>query len=322
MNEQPPQSGAIPPGEGARPVRSSPLGSFLANSAFYGAGLAMLTLASVRHRVGGYRKPTAFPPSDWSRSVAHVLDIVQDWDRALVLLGAHPSGFRGCDVLELGPGATLGTGILLAGLGARSYQAVDRFPLASATPAGFYRALSETELPSMFDEAAIRAAVEALQYGHPEPVAYATDPEFDILRATANRRFDIVVSNAAFEHFADIDAVIAQITTVARPGAAFIAMVDFQTHSRGLRETDPNSIYRYSDRVYRALAFPGQPNRQRPDDYLGALARHGWSEPKVRPVDVAKPGYLDWSKAGLDAAFLRPGARMDVLTGIVTARKS
>ncbi len=293
----------------------------LKNGVFYGLGLAALTAASLNHHLRGYRKPTDFAASDWPRAIAHVLSIVEDWRHHLAGPNREPFDFRGADILELGPGATLGTGILLMGLGARSYLAVDRFDLASLTPLGFYQALAEAELPSHYDRAAIRSSVETLGHGEPGPVAAATDAEFDIPRAVGTRRFDLVVSNAAFEHFSEIDRVLMQVDKVARPGTELVAGVDFQTHTRGIRSRDPNSIYRFSPDLYRRLSFPGQPNRQRPDRYASVLRALGWTGIEVRPVDVADAGYLAWSQDGLAADFRSSNARMDILTGIVRAKK-
>lgn len=292
------------------------------NLFFHGAGLAFLSLAAARHRIGGYRKPTDFSSSDHARATGHVGAIVQDWGNTLASLGTHPRGFQGLDVLELGPGATLGTGVLLRSLGARSYLAVDVNSLAECTPPAFYCMLADAPLPAGCDRGIVRAVAEALAQGHDAGVAYATDPGFDIVRAVRGRTFDVIVSNAAFEHFVDIDAVLADLGAVARHGAVFIAMVDFQTHSRWVRRVDPNSIYRFGPALYRALTFPGQPNRFRPGDYLKALARQSWSNAKVHPVDRADPDYLAWSQCSLAAAYREDGARMDVLTGIITARKA
>lgn len=293
----------------------------LKNGVFYGLGLAALAAASLRHRVGGYRNPTDFSSADWPRAVAHVVGIVEDWRRHLARGGGQPTGVHDRDILELGPGATLGTGMLLAGLGARSYTAVDAFPLAADTPGGFYRALAEADLPPDVDRARIRSLVDAMERGEPDPIAYVTDSGFDIVRATEGRTFDLIVSNAAFEHFKDIEAVLAQVTQVARPGAVFLAAVDFQTHTRGIRGNDPNSIYRFSPALYRRLAFPGQPNRRRPTAYRAALEALGWVGVECRPVDVADASYLAWSRVGLDAAYRDDQSDMAVLTGVILARK-
>lgn len=293
----------------------------LRNRVFHGIGLATLAAASLHHRLRGYRKPTDFSASDWPRAIAHVVAIVEDWRHHLTEPGQGAFDFRGSDILELGPGATLGTGLLLIGLGARSYLAVDRFDLAGRTPGDFYRALSDAALPEHYDRAAIRTAADAHCQGLPGPVVAATDPDFDIVGAVGARRFDLVVSNAAFEHFSDVDRALAQVDAVARPGARLVAGVDFQTHTRGIRRHDPNSIYRFSPALYRKLSFPGQPNRLRPDHYVRTLEALDWTDIEVRPVDVAEADYLAWSEAGLAPDFRRPSSRMDILTGIIRARK-
>ncbi|GJE53825.1 MULTISPECIES: class I SAM-dependent methyltransferase [Methylobacterium] len=292
----------------------------LKNGLFYGLGLAALVGASLRHRIGGYRNPTDFSPDDWPKAIAHVIDIVADWRRHLDAADGRLPSLAGLDVLELGPGATLGTGVLLVGLGARSYRAVDAFALADHTPAAFYRVLADAELPDEVDRVRLREAADALDGGLTDPVAYVIDPDFDIVRAAQGKRFDLIVSNAAFEHFDDIDRVLAHITQVARPGATLVAGVDFQTHTRGVRGSDPNSIYRFSPDLYRSLAFPGQPNRCRPADYLRSLERLGWIDAECRAVAVADEEYRDWSTDGLHEAYRDDGASMDVLTGMVLAR--
>ena len=290
------------------------------NRFFYAAGLAALGVASLRHRTRGYRRPTAFVPTDHGQSVTHVREIVEDWRSSLVRFHGDV-GIRDCDVLELGPGATLGTGVLLAGLGARSYLAVDRFPLSQTTPAAFYEALVASAPLTGSDPERLRAAADAVIAHATDPVAYAADPAFDIRRAAGERSFDLIVSNAAFEHFDDVDAVIEAVSALARPGARFLAMIDFQTHSRGIRTRDPNGIYRYGSRLYRSLSFPGQPNRCRPERYVAALERCGWIGATVTPVDVADPGYAAWSRAGLAPEYRSADAQMDILTGIVLARR-
>lgn len=290
------------------------------NAFYFSTGLAILALACVRHRLEGYRKPTAFCSSDWPRSITHVREIAEDWKTSLRAHAGRP-GFQGLRVLELGPGATLGTGVLLVGMGARSYRAVDAFPLAAATPAEFYHALAASDLPAGVDRERLKTAIDGVLQGRGGPVSYVVDPAFDIVRASGGERFDLVVSNAALEHVDDVEHTIAQVSDVAAPGALFLAMVDFQTHSRWVREVDPNNIYRYGEGVYQRFGFPGQPNRRRPDDYIRALARSGWVAPEVYPVDVADADYLSRTSHALDARFRSASRRMEILTGIVVAAR-
>lgn len=293
----------------------------LRNGFHYALGLAALAAASLRHRIGGYRRPTDFSPDDWPTAVTHVREIVEDWIRHLAGPDGRAYDLMGLDILELGPGATLGTGVLLVGLGARSYRAIDAFALAKGTPLGFYRALEEAVREADFDEARIRNAVDEVANQGSDPITYVVDRDFDIVRAAAGRSFDLILSAAAFEHFDDIEQVLGQVSKVARPGAIFLAGVDFQTHTRGIRGNDPNSIYRFSPDLYRSLSFPGQPNRRRPADYLRILQNFGWTEAECRPVDLAAPKYTEWSASGLDAKFSGSEADMHVLTGFVRAVK-
>ncbi|GEP10505.1 class I SAM-dependent methyltransferase [Methylobacterium gnaphalii] len=293
----------------------------LRNGFHYALGLAALAAASLRHRIGGYTRPTDFSPDDWPTAVTHVHEIVEDWRRHLAGQDGQPYGLTGLDILELGPGATLGTGVLLVGLGARSYRAIDAFALAKRTPSEFYWVLTQTVQGPELDQARLRDAVDGLVSGRSDPITYVVDPSFDIVHGAAGRSFDLILSSAAFEHFDDIERVLGQVSEVARSGAIFLAGIDFQTHTRGVRGRDPNSIYRFSPGLYRSLSFPGQPNRQRPADYLRILEKFGWADAEIRPVDVADPGYIAWSTSGLDANFQSSSADMHVLTGFVRAVK-
>ena len=296
------------------------LGQTVRNAFYFSTGLGMLGLVSAKHNLQGYTTPTGFSATDWPRAIGHAQGIVADYAKHAALYRPGMT-FAGLDVLELGPGATLATGVLIAGLGARSYLAVDAFPLARGTPAGFYQALVEAEADTGIDRTRLAAAAEALNGGRDSPVAYAVDPEFQVRRAAPGRSFDLIVSNAAFEHFDDIERTIADISAVAAPGALFMAMIDFQTHTRWVRENDPNNIYRFPAPLYRALAFKGQPNRRRPRDYVAALEAHGWINPVARGIHTAPPGYSDWSQRGLAPQFRDAGAQMDVLTGVVLAAR-
>lgn len=291
------------------------------NGFYFGAGLTFLGLACAKQRLRGYTTPTDFASDDWPSSMEHVRSIVSDIRKFPAMQGWDVD-LHGRSVLELGPGATLGTGVLLAGLGIAHYQAIDVFPLARATPAKFYTSLAESELDEGVDREKVRAAARAMQNGPGGTIAYAVDRGLDIPRMVQGKKFDLIVSNAAFEHVEDIDATIAKLTEVAAPGAIFLAMIDFQTHSRWVRSRDPNSIYRIPGPIYRALAYDGQPNRKRPRDYVRALERAGWSDCGVRGVHIAPDDYLAWSTSGLSAPYRTVDSDMAILTGAVLAKRS
>ena len=292
----------------------------LKNSLYFTGGLAALMLASAKHKVHGYSTPTGFPPSDWERSAKNANLIVEDYRKNAEIDGRRFS-FGGARVLELGPGLTLGTGVLLAGLGIKSYRAIDAFPLARSTSAGFYTSLANGSLLDGLDRERVLAAARSLIADDPTFISYSVDPTFDVCKLVEDRKFDLIVSNAAFEHFDDVDTTIAELSACAAPGALFMAMIDFQTHSRFVREEDPNSIYRFPTSIYRALHFPGQPNRWRPRDYARSLIRNGWVNTCIRSVDTATQRYSTWTHEGLAADFQSEDCDMHVLTGVVVAER-
>jgi Methyltransferase domain len=292
----------------------------LKNSAYFTGGLAVLALVATKHKLRGYATPTGFPSSDWERSAANVIAIVEDYRRNAEI-GGRRFAFNGARVLELGPGLTLGTGVLLAGLDIKSYHAIDAFPLAQSTAPGFYTALAEGPLPDGLDRSKVAAAAKSVIEGDAGLISYAHDAGFDIGKLVENRQFDLIVSNAAFEHFDDVDDTIAALSDCAAPGALFMAMIDFQTHSRFVREVDPNSIYRLPAGLYRALHFPGQPNRWRPGDYAQSLTKRGWVNISVRSVDTVSPDYAAWANEGLAAEFQPDSCDMHILTGVIAAER-
>lgn len=287
---------------------------------YFAGGLAALALVSAKHKLNGYSSPTGFAPSEWNSSANNVISIVNDY-RKHAEIDARPFSFDGARVLELGPGFTLGTGVLLAGLGIKSYFAIDAFPLVKSTAPGFYKQLAEGPLPTGLDRLKVAAAAQSVIEGDARSIGYSHDRGFDVPKLVADRKFDLIVSNAAFEHFDKVDKIIATLSACAAPGALFMAMVDFQTHSRFVRTADPNNIYRFSPRIYRALHFPGQPNRWRPRDYVRALAENGWMNIAVRSVETAPAEYCSWTHEGLAAEFRSNNCDMNVMTGVIVAER-
>jgi Methyltransferase domain len=296
------------------------LGRRIKNNVYFAGGLAALALVSAKHRVNGYSTPTSFASSDWNNSADNVISIVNDYRKHAEFDGRR-FAFEGVRVLELGPGLTLGTGVLLAGLGIKSYFAIDAFPLVKSTAPGFYELLAKSPLPTDFDRPKVAAAAQSVIEGDPRLISYSHDPRFDVSKLVGHRKFDLIVSNASFEHFDKVDQVIAALSGCAAPGALFMAMVDFQTHSRLVRTADPNNIYRFSPGIYRALHFPGQPNRWRPSDYVRDLAQNGWINIAVRSVETAPAEYCSWTREGLAAEFQSENRDMHVLTGVVVANR-
>lgn len=224
------------------------------NAIYWFLGVLFLALAKAKHAVHGYTTPKPF--SDIQRCITYDASIAENWVEELRGFGESVRGKR---VLELGPGSDLGTGLCLLSHGAASYTAFDRHDLAADVPPEIYTGLN-TLMGSSFS---------------PSDLNYIARRDFNM--EVLPQVFDLVVSNAAFEHFDDIERTARQLSKVVTPGAVLCAFIDLQTHSRWIREADPNNIYRYPRWLYRLFYFPGQPNRVRPHEYRQAFERCGWT---------------------------------------------
>jgi hypothetical protein len=270
---------------------------------YYAAGIGFLALAKAKHTLRGYSSPKPFDTSDTQRCITYDNRVVTEWLQALGGYRGGDSSIVGRNVLELGPGSDLGVGLLLLAKGAARYNACDVNNLMARTPQSFYDALFEW-LPSQAVDAdtvrQLRTELERQRSGARSLLNYVVTPDFNLVTGVGRGTIDLVFSQAAFEHFDDIDAVVAQLTEVCKPGAVIVAEIDLKTHSRWIRDQDPNNIYRYSDAVYRSFWFRGIPNRVRPHEYRNAFARHGWNDIQIRALAQTSPRGR-WSKQFADS---------------------
>lgn len=237
------------------------------DSFFHLTGYGFLALAKLKHTLTGYTTPKPFPVNETDRAIDYAVNIsnrMQDFYKQYT-----NDSIAGKRVLELGPGSDLGIGLHQIASGAVHYCGFDINELATKVPQSHYEKFAERE----------QVDLAALSDGR---IKYVVDDNFDLSILPAGS-FDIVFSNAAFEHFDDVDTTLDQVAGLLRPGGKLIAEVDLQTHSRWIRERDPNNIYRYSDRIYKAFHFPAQPNRVRPEHYVEHLKVSGWENVQNKP---------------------------------------
>lgn len=284
-------------------------------------GLVFLTMAKAKHVVQGYRTPKTFDASDVYRSLVYDERVVEDWLTGLEQYTGRAGLLTDKTVLELGPGSDLGVGILLLARGARQYSACDVHDLVSRTAPAFYERLFEklSQDENQTRMAELRQQWLSLRQGAPSRLNYVVQPTFDLPSAVGIGTVDLVFSQAAFEHFDDIDDVVRQISQVCRFGARLVAEIDLKTHSRWIRDVDPNNIYRYPDFIYKAFYFRGIPNRVRPYQYRAALEKYGWADIKVIRAAKARAHH---STTGLSARFRDPANEMECLSVMLCATKA
>jgi SAM-dependent methyltransferase len=289
------------------------------NGFLYATGLGFLTLAKAKHALQGYASPKPFSSADSERCIAYDLKVVDEWLSHFGAYAGPGARLEGQRVLELGPGSDLGVGLYLIARGAASYGACDVNDLMSRVPDAFYRDLIARigTLPGT-DTAPLDEELRLARSDRGSRLRLVVREDFDLVSAFGRDSIDLVFSQAAFEHFDDVERTVEQLTTVCRPGAMIVAEIDLKTHSRWIRDHDPNNIYRYSDSLYRALWFRGIPNRVRPYQYRRIFEAHGWTNVSVTPLErVAHPGQL----GPVDAQFNDARNELELLSIVFCATK-
>jgi hypothetical protein len=238
------------------------------NRALYLSGLALGALNTVRHKRQGYVNPRSFDPTDVQQTIHHailVVDRLQERGRV---------DWQDKRVLEIGPGNDLTTGAIMLDRGAASYLAVDLFDNLAQASGEIYDRLGH----------ALGKPIDVARLGF-QQVSFPDLPQ-------VSGEFDLIVSNATFEHISDVGNVFARLHALAAERGRMVHHIDAKAHMRWFRDHDPLNPLRYSDIVYRnVLSFPGAPNRLRSHEYASLAEQVGW-RPEIVPGRRADADYL------------------------------
>lgn len=297
------------------------LSNLFMNGLYFWAGFVMLVLVKIKHNLQGYTSPKPFSITEVDRCIDYDVRTVEEWLGYLAEYTGVPDYLTGRRVLELGPGSDLGVGLILLSEGARRYSAVDANNLVASVPADFYRNLFQ-RIERKGDFSSLEFELDLLNRGRPDRLNYVSRGDFDLVAALGESRVDIIFSQAAFEHFEDIHKTIEQLTRVTSEDAVVVMTVDLQTHSRWIRDADPNNIYRYPSWLYRLFHFTGIPNRVRPQEYRVAFERNGWTNVSIRPLTSLSEERLRIIQPHLSRTFRNKQSDMEFLTMLLCARRS
>ncbi|MEO1620280.1 MAG: methyltransferase domain-containing protein [Cyanobacteria bacterium J06632_3] len=269
----------------------------------------------------GYSSPKPFDMSEIDRCVEYDINVVDEWVSFLHRYTQNQDALKGKTVLELGPGSDLGAGLYLLSKGCYQYNACDVNSLVTSSPNEFYQKLFDRlkTIDSQTDTHFLQAQLDAVKAGKSSRLNYVVRDDFDIVAAFGKETVDIVFSQAAFEHFDDIDATVAQLSAVCKADATLVIEVDLKTHSRWITAKDPNNIYRYSDTIYNLFKFRGIPNRMRPYQYIDALKRCGWKDIELHGISQQSESHDSYS--GMNQRFQDSKNQMEYLSIIICARR-
>lgn len=287
-------------------------------------GLSIMFLNKIRHEVKGYTSARGFKFHDLERVINYDLRIVKRWMDYLEQYEKGAAQMKNKNILELGPGADLGVGLITLAQGANSYNAVDVHNLVKDTPKEFYDLLLEKlqKDPNLVpDINELRDQLNRTLSNDTDRLNYRVQKDFD-LSILAEKKIDLIVSNSAFQQFDNPEKTINQISQISNSGTYFIALIDLKTHTRWINKRDPLNIYRYPDSLYNLLKFKGSQNRVRPNEFKQMLEKNNWTKVKIYPRIDLEPNYVSNIRQSLHPRFQNEETLMESLTCVICARKA
>ena len=296
----------------------------LKNGFYHAAGALFLVLSKGKYWMRGYSSPKPFSTSNYDRCIQYDLNVVDHWLSRLQAYVNADNFLTDRHVLELGPGSDLGAGLYLLSKGAAEYNALDVNNLVGSTPYAFYECFFDRlrDLDPDADIEYLRSELDSTLNGSNGKLNYLCRKDFDITSAFPKSSIDIVFSQAAFEHFNDIQKTIEGLSIICKPGAVLIAEIDLKTHSRWIREKDPNNIYRYSEWFYKLFRYSGAPNRIRPIAYKKIFEECHWEDVRIIPLRTITTSDFESTAPFLNKRFHGDRNQMHYLSIMLCARKS
>lgn len=199
---------------------------------------------------------------------------------------------RGLDVLELGPGPDFGSTLTMAAMGARIAVADRWLPSWDREyHAAVYRrlaALITEQLPGA-DVTPIQRLVEANAH---LPEVVRTFPDAETLTEAPDQGFDLIISNAVYEHIVDVVAATQRVFDVLRPGGLSVQQVDLRDHRNFDEPLEYLLMTPQQELAWLRETHHHQGCQRRRADYEAAFDRAGFEILSAWIDTRAEPDYL------------------------------
>ena len=247
-----------------------------------------LLLAKIKYYIFGYPTFNATNITEYEKRYEYIIRIVDQWIIRLNNYSGNGEQLINKNVLELGPGSDLGVGFYLLYKGVLKYNSCDIYNLAKNVPDDFYNSFFKKlrGKDGIKSVSYLEKELEKINNNLPGDINYVVNSDFDLTYSFESETIDIVFSQAAFEHFKNVETTVKQLSIVCKPNAIIIAEIDLQSHTRWIREKDPNNIYRYSNFIYNLFSVRITPNRIRPFTYYELFKKYGWRDIKIIPLST------------------------------------
>lgn len=295
------------------------------NRFFYLFGLSLMFLNKIRRTIKGYTNPRSFAITEYQKAIEYDFHVYEHWVEFLELYTGGKPEVEGKSILELGPGADLGIGLITILNGAKRYNAMDVNNLVESVSEEFYLKFfkyiqDKCKVPKETLDY-LSSQLKMTQKGENDRLNYIVSKDFD-LSIFQDEEIDFVFSQAAFEHFDDVRKTIAQLSKIVKKGTILISEIDLKTHTRWIRDLDPLNIYRYNNVIYNLFRFSGSPNRLRPFEYKNILENHGWTKIQIVPLTVVEKEYLEKINNHLTKRFRKSTNQMNYHVIMLCATKN
>ncbi len=261
---------------------------FIVNMFFYIVGLVFLLIVKIKYYFIGFPRSNHSTITDYEKRFEYIIRVVEQWISHLNDYTGNNYYLKNKNVLELGPGSDLGVGFYLLYKGVLKYNSCDIYNLVKNVPVYFYKMFFNRLQKSngMRSIGYLENELDKINDGRTSDINYIVNRDFNLVSFFEQNSIDIVFSQAAFEHFVNVEDTIKQLSIISKTDAIIIAEIDLQTHSRWIREKDPNNIYRYSNFLYKLLSTKTTPNRIRPYTYYKLFKNYGWYDIQILPLSI------------------------------------